>query len=311
MHFQGSLEGSLFNVWLLAAPLIIAFGAFLLSRRRSVAVAIVASAALHLALAFVIAVQSDAAANLPEPVRNQEILPIVEFPRDPVLGEPLVKDSPVPSPPEFVTNLPPQVPGDVPPANSVLIAASSTKLPKFPSTTATTINSLALPSPDLASTFPKTGNISLSTVNLEVLARLKEKGGQEGKITVTLMWFNRNDLDIHVFDPNGNVVRWNAVPPFRQQLDVDANANPSIETDRPVENIRWLQSPPHGTYKVIVDHFRISKSPGCEGPTKFIVRIKIEDREPVFFQGEVTWHPGHGVENPELKICDFTYPPPR
>jgi hypothetical protein len=57
-------------------------------------------------------------------------------------------------------------------------------------------------------------------------------------------------------------------------LDVDANANCSLTTRRPVENIYWpLSAAPSGMYTIHVHHYRQCEEPSL---TQYQVRLKLD-----------------------------------
>lgn len=68
---------------------------------------------------------------------------------------------------------------------------------------------------------------------LETQRRVREAGGKEGEIQISLSWNNRNDLDLHVVDPKGEEIY------FRHkksnsggELDVDMNVRTEKLTDQ-------------------------------------------------------------------------------
>lgn len=89
------------------------------------------------------------------------------------------------------------------------------------------------------------------------LGRLTRAGAKSGAVTVSLLWNDRNDLDLRVQCPNGEEISF-----FNKQacggiLDVDRNAHPCALTDSPVENICWSRRPSQtGEYRILVNHFR-------------------------------------------------------
>lgn len=94
--------------------------------------------------------------------------------------------------------------------------------------------------------------------------RVKEAGGRVvgAKMRVSLAWFNTDDLDIHVQEPNGNIIY------FRNKcdkLDVDMNAGYG-QTTEPVENVSWMKTPMDGIYNVTIHNFnrRNSHAPGFD-----------------------------------------------
>ena len=107
--------------------------------------------------------------------------------------------------------------------------------------------------------------------------RLDKAGGKTGQVQITLVWNNRNDLDLHCIDPNGEEIFYGhikAVLGSGGHLDVDRNV--SGETEKPIENIYFPQGrAPAGKYRVYVDHFNNN---GSRDPTYFKVYIKVDDR---------------------------------
>lgn len=92
--------------------------------------------------------------------------------------------------------------------------------------------------------------------------RVKAAGGNvtNAKLRVSLAWFNYDDLDIHVMEPNGNHIY------FRNKsnkLDVDMNAGFG-HTRTAVENVSWVDVR-DGTYSVVVDNYfrRETGNVGC------------------------------------------------
>lgn len=101
------------------------------------------------------------------------------------------------------------------------------------------------------------GNITDS-----IKEKVKKAGGNvtNAKLRVSLAWFNYDDLDIHIYEPDGNHIN------FRNKcgkLDVDMNAG-SGKTRTPVENVSWI-SVRDGLYKVVVNQWsqRETNDVGC------------------------------------------------
>lgn len=96
------------------------------------------------------------------------------------------------------------------------------------------------------------GNITDS-----IKQRVKRAGGKvEAKLRVSLSWFNTDDLDIHVIEPNGNHVYFGNKS---GKLDVDMNAG-SLVRD-PVENVTWSDTNLRdGNYSVYVNNFHRRES---------------------------------------------------
>jgi hypothetical protein len=88
--------------------------------------------------------------------------------------------------------------------------------------------------------------------------RVKNAGGLvEGvSLRVSLGWSNYDDLDLHVREPNGNVICYYNKS---DKLDVDMNAG-SGNTREPVENVRWVGKLKDGNYAVIVNNYNRRES---------------------------------------------------
>ncbi|MDR1024405.1 MAG: hypothetical protein LBL56_01665, partial [Treponema sp.] len=116
----------------------------------------------------------------------------------------------------------------------------------------------------------------------------------------SLLWNNRNDLDIHVITPRQEEIFYghtrDAAGGF---LDVDMNVGG--ETTKPVENIFWAQGKaPQGQYRVFVQNYGYHES--RRGPTAFQVEIK-NGNEYSYFEGTVS---GSG-RGSNTEVCAFEY----
>ena len=106
--------------------------------------------------------------------------------------------------------------------------------------------------------------------------RLAEAGARSGDVRISLMWNNRNDLDLHVVDPRGEEINYG----HRQSrtggiLDIDKNATFPL-TREPVENVYWpTRGAPPGRYRVYVNHY---SNQGDPDPTQFTVRVLVHGR---------------------------------
>lgn len=90
------------------------------------------------------------------------------------------------------------------------------------------------------------GNITDS-----IKEKVKRAGGNtNAPFRVSLAWFNYDDLDIHVTEPNGNVINFHNKS---GKLDVDMNAGGGRSRE-PVENVSFTR-PADGTYLVRVNQF--------------------------------------------------------
>ena len=120
--------------------------------------------------------------------------------------------------------------------------------------------------------------------NEEINKRVEREGGKTGEVQISLIWNNRNDLDLHVLCPSGERISFD----HRRSADggeLDVDMNVRGESTRPVENIFW---PPKGMqkgiYRVFVHHYSQHGSPD---PTRFTVRI-IEDGKSRQFSGALS-----------------------
>lgn len=94
------------------------------------------------------------------------------------------------------------------------------------------------------------GNIADS-----IKEKVKRAGGNvDAKLRVSLSWFNTDDLDIHVIEPNGNRIYFGNKS---NKLDVDMNVGG--ESREPVENVSW-NTIVDGKYKIIVNNFRLRET---------------------------------------------------
>ncbi|MBO3738773.1 hypothetical protein [Actinoplanes flavus] len=87
--------------------------------------------------------------------------------------------------------------------------------------------------------------------------KVKRAGGNvTGKLRVSLSWFNHDDLDLHVFEPNGDHIWYREK---RNKLDVDMNAGGGFSRE-PVENVTWAGKVPDGVYRIEVNQYHKRES---------------------------------------------------
>jgi len=116
--------------------------------------------------------------------------------------------------------------------------------------------------------------------------RLAEAGAQSGEITATLLWNNRNDLDLVIACPDGTLLYYGNPTACGGQLDVDRNAGETL-TREPVENIFWPSGKaPAGVYKVAVKYYA-RRDPTLPPATAFQVRL-LKDGQEQLFKGTAT-----------------------
>ncbi len=132
--------------------------------------------------------------------------------------------------------------------------------------------------------------------------RVKAAGGNvNGVIRVSLSWYNFDDLDLHVIEPNNREIMWNTykkpmMTATTGQLDVDMNAG-SGKTRQGVENITWTDENKmlEGTYQVYVNQYscRERENIGCV--------VEIEHKGEVY-----TFENPNKIQGKNL-ICAFHY----
>jgi len=115
--------------------------------------------------------------------------------------------------------------------------------------------SLTAPVNDSAPNLFKWNNGFAWSYNGNVADSIKEKvkragGNVDAQLRVSLNWFNKDDLDIHVTEPNGNIIYFGN---RGNKLDVDMNVSSPVRDA--VENVRWLHKPANGKYVVAIDNF--------------------------------------------------------
>ncbi len=129
----------------------------------------------------------------------------------------------------------------------------------------------------------------------EFQERLDREGAQTGQVQVSLIWDNKNDLDLSIVCPSGERISFdNKRSRCGGMLDVDMNEAPTSE--QPVENIFWPpNSTPAGEYRVYVEHFEQHAE---EDLTNY--RILVNDgKKSKEFKGEIT------NDEPPRLVCVF------
>ncbi|WP_041610953.1 VWA domain-containing protein [Treponema primitia] len=134
----------------------------------------------------------------------------------------------------------------------------------------------------------------------EFSTRLSMAKAHTGDIRISLMWNNRNDLDLYVVTPRGEVVNFkNPRDSSGGWMDVDRNMYG--ETERPMESIFWAENTAvFGNYRVYVQNYAINEP--RDYPTPFQVEIK-NGREYLYFEGAVS---GSGRSS-QTEVCSFEY----
>lgn len=89
--------------------------------------------------------------------------------------------------------------------------------------------------------------------------KVKQAGGKvDGVLRCSLHWFNYDDLDIHIVEPNNHHIYYsNKISPSSGHLDVDMNAGSRKDSRDAVENITWTDSSRmrEGEYTLYINNF--------------------------------------------------------
>lgn len=129
--------------------------------------------------------------------------------------------------------------------------------------------------------------------------RLQRADAGQGEVTVSLIWDSMADLDLHVLCPDGAHIYFQQRAGCGGTLDVDMNAQPPLQAE-PVENIVWPSgAAPAGTYRVMVNAYRVEPDPRPEIP--FAVRARHGGKEEIV-RGAV------GAARPEAQVLQFDLP---
>ena len=112
-----------------------------------------------------------------------------------------------------------------------------------------------------------------------VKERVKAAGGNINAVfRVSLSWFNKDDLDIHLKEPNGTEIYFGRRTSSQTggTLDVDMNIGAANARRDAVENIAYKRIPPDGVYTVVVDNYnrREQIDIGCAIQVEFDGKIQ-------------------------------------
>jgi len=161
--------------------------------------------------------------------------------------------------------------------------------------------------------------LALSTPKDEVAARLQREGARIGDVTISLIWNDQSDLDLHVKVPTPGGEEAISYSHKKSkcggvELDVDMNAGAPYSKE-PVENVyagdveRGMQAP-LGTYKVQVCNFGFhGEGVDAAGAATSAEPREIKYQVQVRMNGdEVTDYTGTMTKAKETHdVCEFTY----
>ncbi len=150
----------------------------------------------------------------------------------------------------------------------------------------------------LEAAYSRTG-LELSPENhrREFEKRKDTHGCANGAVAVSLIWDDKNDLNLLVQGPSGEIIH----PRHRSSsdggvMDVDMNTRP--QSNKPIEHIRW-DIAAFGTYKVFVHHFACHRRLRSKDPSDYCILIGANGKS-TQYAGSL--HPGDPVQF----ISEFT-----
>jgi hypothetical protein len=155
-------------------------------------------------------------------------------------------------------------------------------------------------------------------INDDTMSRMEREKARIGDVTVTLVWDDWNDLDLHVITPRGNEIYYGNREADGGMLDVDMNAWERCSKE-PIENVffgdaeRGIEAM-KGKYSVVVQNYAYHRGHGRSDdddddelrsrPVPFRVLVR-KNGEVSEYQGETA----AGKTGPEsdVKVVDFEY----
>lgn len=143
-------------------------------------------------------------------------------------------------------------------------------------------------------------------IDEEIRQRVIAAGGMIDGVDIrfSLIWNNRNDLDIHVITPaNTHIYYGSKIAGCGGCLDVDRNVRG--EDPKPVENVRWERGKGRrGTYKVYVENYCFHESASKDTP--FRVECEVNGKITTF-EGEMK--AGLNNEKSRVQVGEFYFDP--
>jgi hypothetical protein len=141
-------------------------------------------------------------------------------------------------------------------------------------------------------------------IDAEIQQRVEDAGGQYKNVDIraSLLWNNRNDLDLHVITPTGQHIYYGSKQASCGGfLDVDMNVQG--ETTKPVENVRWARGKAKkGTYKVYVQNYAFHET--SHAATPFKVELEINGKVQ-HFTGETKANLTGDASNVDISVFEY------
>ena len=141
---------------------------------------------------------------------------------------------------------------------------------------------------DFGSSGGSTGGSSINTVR-------EQQGAGNGEITITLMWDSTDDLDLHIFTPDGSELWWDNPSAQGGTFDIDANREDNMK-EHPIENA-FFANPVNGEYWIYVYNYE-DRTPGRA--TNWTVRVQVGDEEQIY-SGTIT------NQDDTIEVLGFNY----
>lgn len=123
-----------------------------------------------------------------------------------------------------------------------------------------------------------------------------------GDVQVTVSWDVDSDLDLHVIDPSGAEIYWDALTSSSGGLlDLDSNAACQIDGVRN-ENVTWpTGTAPPGEYKVLLDLWDTCG----QSPTNYVVTIAVAGQDVQTVTGSIDGEGDQGGAGAGTQIAAF------
>ncbi len=159
---------------------------------------------------------------------------------------------------------------------------------------------------DFVAHYDSTREDRAAGVDKDFKERVEAAGGQyeDVDIRASLIWQNRNDLDLHVVTPDGEkIYHGNKIASCGGELDVDRNV--SGETTEPVENVRWATGlAKKGNYRVFVRNYDYKET----DTASFAFKVEIDNGQGIKTYDLKTKSNQTGSAS-DIEVAEFYYDP--
>jgi len=149
--------------------------------------------------------------------------------------------------------------------------------------------------------------LAMVTPTDDVAARLAREGARIGDVTISLVWNDECDLDLHVFVPSGEEISYNhKKSACGGELDVDMNASKPFSKE-PVENVysgdaeKGIEAP-KGKYRVVVENYGYHGEGTEPREVDFKVQVRMNGDQVTNYAGRVS----RAKERVEVVTFEYT-----